>query len=181
MEIKSGNAVGLFPNLHQTESALNQLRETGFPMDKVSVITPQLDPDEPIARTATEPIVQSEHEATSTTTLDRIQQGAAGAGAVGTVVGGVVAGLSTVAFPAFSGAVVLVGMAAGAFYGALSGGLLNGGMGVDESKQQTQHYSDLLAKGYYIVVVKGTEGDINRAESILKAANIQDWLIFNPS
>ena len=40
-----------------------------------------------------------------------------GAGVVGSVAGGVVAGLTTLAFPAFRGAVVLIGMAAGAFYG----------------------------------------------------------------
>ena len=49
---------------------------------------------------------------------------------VGGVAGGVVAGLTTLAFPAFAGAVVLVGMAAGAFYGAVSGGLLSNEIGI---------------------------------------------------
>jgi uncharacterized membrane protein len=181
MVLERGNALGMFPDLQLTESALSQLKETGFPMNKVSVVPPQLDSDKPISRNVTEPIVASEQEATSSTTVDRIQQGAIGAGAMGSVVGGVVAGLTTLAFPAFSGAVVLVGMTAGAFYGALSGGLLNGGIGVDDTKQQTKHYSDLLAQGYYMVVIKGTESEIDRAESVFKAANIQEWMIFNPS
>jgi hypothetical protein len=94
-------------------------------------------------------------------------------------VGGVVAALTTLAFPAFSGAVVLVGMATGAFYGAISGGLLGGEGGVEISETQAQHYEGLLAQGHYLLTVKGTDAEIDQAESVLKAANIQDWMIFN--
>jgi hypothetical protein len=73
----------------------------------------------------TDPVVESESDLTRDRPLDRIQRSAAGASAIGGVAGGLVAGLTTLAFPAFSGAVVLVGMAAGASDGVVSGGLLS--------------------------------------------------------
>jgi outer membrane lipoprotein SlyB len=123
-------------------------------------------------------MLQSEEEFTWGNTVDRIEHGAVDAGALGSVVGGVVAGLTTLAFSAFSGAVVLVDIAAGAFYGAVSGGILGGGHGFDISEQQAKHYSDLLAQGKYLVIVKGTNDEIDRSEQVLKAANIQDWMTF---
>lgn len=101
-----------------------------------------------------------------------------GAGVVGSVAGGVVAGLTTLAFPAFRGAVVLIGMAAGAFYGVVSGGLLSND-GITLSEEQASHYTDLSAQGNYLVVIKGTAIDIDRAESILKGENVREWMVFD--
>jgi hypothetical protein len=70
-------------------------------------------------------------------------------------------------------------MAAGAFYGALSGGLLGGAIGAGLSDEQSKHYSDLLIQGNYLVAIEGTETEIDRAESVLKTENIQDWLTFD--
>ena len=179
MNTEHKNAVGTFPNLQQIESALRQLKATGFQMNNVSVVAEHLDSaSDPLAR-ATDTTIQSEDEFTWGKTVERIEHGAVDAGAMGSVVGGVVAGLTTLAFSAFSGAVVLVGIATGAFYGAVSGGILGGGIGLDISEKQAKHYSDLLAQGYYLTIVKGTDDEISQAESVLKKTNIQDWMIFN--
>jgi outer membrane lipoprotein SlyB len=173
--LKHKNAVGTFSDLHQIELVIEQLKSAGFPVSNVSVIVPQPDAEDPQLEKLTEPVVQSESEFTG----DRPAQVAAKAGAVGTVVGGVVAGLTTLAFPAFSGAVVLVGMATGAFYGAVSGGVLGGESGLEISATQAQLYDDRLAQGQYLLIVKGSDDEIDRAESVLKTANIQDWMVFN--
>jgi hypothetical protein len=177
--IKYKNALGTFTNIHQLESALDRLKSAGIEMGNVSVVVPQSSSDEPESAQLTEPKVQSEQEFTGTHSVEQIGQVAAKAGAVGTVVGGAVAALTTLAFPAFSGAVVLVGMATGAFYGAVSGGVLGGEGGLEISETQAQHYADLLAQGRYVLTVKGSDDEIDRSESVLKTANIQDWLIFN--
>jgi hypothetical protein len=178
MMSKHKNALGTFADLHQIESALEQLKAAGIQMSNVSVVVPQSNSEDSQGALA-EPTVQSEHEFTGDRPLEQIGQEAAKAGAVGTVVGGVVAALTTLAFPAFSGAVVLVGMATGAFYGAVSGGVLGGEGGLEISETQAQHYADLLAQGQYLLTVKGSDDQIDRSESVLKAANIQDWMIFN--
>ena len=171
------NAVGMFPARDRVESAMNQLQASGFVMNNVSVVEPHSQTAQPIAN-LTEPVVESKADLTQQP-LDRIQHSAAGASAVGSVAGGVVAGLTTLAFPAFSGAVVLLGMAAGAFYGAVSGGLLSNEIGITLPEAQAKHYDELLDRGNYLVVLKGTEIDLDRAESIFKAADIQEWMVFD--
>ena len=176
---KHKNGLGTFTDLHQLESALDRLKSAGIHMNNVSVVVPESSSAAPQSAQLTEPEVQSEQEFTSSHPVAQIGQVAAKAGAVGSVVGGAVAALTTLAFPAFSGAVVLVGMATGAFYGAVSGGVLGGEGGLEISETQAQHYADLLAQGHYVLTVKGSDDEIDRSESVLKTANIQDWLIFN--
>jgi hypothetical protein len=179
MNIEHKNAVGTFPNFQEIESALRQLKATGFHMNNVSVVAEHLDSASDILARSTDSTIQSEDGFVWGNTVERIEHGALDAGAMGSVVGGVVAGLTTLAFSAFSGAVVLVGIAAGAFYGAVSGGILGGGVGFDITEKQARHYSDLLGRGYYLTIVKGTDDEISQAESVLKNTNIQDWMIFN--
>ena len=179
MALMHKNGLGMFATIQQIETALDRLKSAGVDMNNVSVVVPQTDSDSPQLKALTAPVVQSEHEFTGGSKTESVPQVAAKAGAVGTVVGGVVAALTTLAFPAFSGAVVLVGMATGAFYGAVSGGLLGGEGGVEISETQAQHYEDLLAQGQYLLTVKGTDDEIARSESVLKSENIQDWMVFS--
>jgi hypothetical protein len=181
MALAQRNALGAFPNLDRAESALDRLKAAGFPMNNVSTIVRQI--EEPATEklaNLTESISEPGERFAADRNVDRIQKGAAGAGAVGTVAGGVLAGLTTLAFPVAGGAVVLAGMLGGAFYGAVSGGLMGGAAGINISDEQAKHYSDLLAQGYYLVTFKGTESEMALAESVLKDENIQDWTYFRP-
>jgi hypothetical protein len=179
MALKHKNAIGIFPDRKSVESVIAQLRETEFPMNKVSVVVEQLNSTDTTIGGLIEPVVQSERQFARDRTGSQIGHVALDAGALGSVVGGVVAGLSTLAFPAGGGAVLLVGMAAGAFYGALSGGLLGGALGAGISEEQAKHYSDLLVQGNYLVAIEGTDTEIDRAESVLKTNNVQDWMTFD--
>jgi hypothetical protein len=181
MALAQRNALGAFPDLDRAESALDRLKQTGFPMNNVSTIVQQI--EEPAAEklaSLTESISEPGERFADDRNLDRIGKGAAGAGAFGTVAGGVLAGLTTLAFPVAGGAVVLAGMLGGAFYGTVAGGLMGGAAGINISDEQAKHYSDLLAQGYYLVTLKGTESEMALAESVLKDENIQDWTYFRP-
>jgi hypothetical protein len=173
------NAVGMFPERQQVESAMSQLQASGFSMNNIAIIDPNVDSITATLGKLTDPTIESEADLTRDKPLDRIGHGAVGAGAVGSVAGGLVAGLTTLAFPAFSGAVVLMGMAAGAFYGAVSGGLLSNEIGITLSEERAKHYTELLEQGNYLVAIHGTEIDVNRAESILQAANVREWMVFD--
>jgi outer membrane lipoprotein SlyB len=173
------NAVGTFSERDRVESVMSQLQASGFSMHNVSIVDPHSQTASATVGKLTDPVVESEADLNRNQAVDRIQHNAAGASAIGSVAGGVVAGLTTLAFPAFSGAVVLVGMAAGAFYGAVSGGLLSNEIGITLPEAQAKHYSELLEQGNYLVVLKGTEIDLDRAESILKDAGVSEWLIFD--
>jgi hypothetical protein len=179
MVLKQKNAIGIFPDRQSIESAIAHLRKTEFPMDKVSVVVEHLKSEDTTIGGLIEPVLQSERQFARDRTSTQIQHGALDAGVLGGIVGGVVAGFSTLAFPAGGGAVLLVGMAAGAFYGTLSGGLLGGAIGARISKEQAKHYSELLAQGNYLVAIEGTETEIDHATSILKTENIRDWITFD--
>lgn len=178
MALKYKNALGLFPDRERTESALSQLKETGFPTDGVSVVVEHPDSEDAVLENLTEPAIQSEEYFATHRAIDRFGHGALASGAWGTVGGGVIAGLSSLALPAVGGAVLLVGMAVGAFYGAVSGGLLGSAIGVGISDEKAKYYYDRLTNGYYLVVIKGTDDEISQAELVLKTSNIQDWIVF---
>lgn len=173
------NAVGMFSERERLESAMSQLQASGFAMNNVSIVDPHAQTADATVGKLTDPVVESPADLTRDRPVDRIQHSAAGASAIGSVAGGLVAGLTTLAFPAFSGAVVLVGMAAGAFYGAVSGGLLSNEIGITLPEEQAKHYSELLEQGNYLVVLKGTEIDLDRAESIFTAADVREWMVFD--
>ncbi len=123
MGLEHTNALGVFPDLQHVKSALSQFKATGFPMNSVSVVIEHLNSEETTFARLTEPIAQPENKFARDRTIKRIEHSALGAGALGSVVGGLIAGLTTLTFPA-GGTVLLVSMATGAFYGAVSGGLL---------------------------------------------------------
>lgn len=178
MDLEHDNALGIFADLQLTELALSQLKASGFPMANISVVVEHLKPEDSTLEELTETIEQSKDQFSRNRTFRRIEIGALESGAIGGVVGGLVAGISTLAFPAVGSAVLLVGMATGVFYGSVSGAILGGAIGNNITQQQAQHYSDLLRQGSYLVAIAGTKDEINQAESILKSANIQDWMIF---
>ena len=179
MTLEYKNALGLFPDRQHIESALSHLKATGFPTDGVSVVVEHPNSADAVLEDLTEPAVQSEEYFAAHRAIDRFEHGALFSGAWGSVGGGVIAGLSSLALPGVGGAVLLVGMAVGAFYGAVSGGLIGSAVGVGISDEKAKHYSDRLMNGYYLVVIKGTDNEISQAELILKNENIQDWIVFD--
>lgn len=50
MAVQQSNerAVGVFPNRNKAEEALNELRSSGFPMDRVSVLAKDVDRNEQV-------------------------------------------------------------------------------------------------------------------------------------
>ena len=177
MAIEHKNAVGWFRDQSHAESALSQLKASGFDMNKVSVVVQHPDSKDSELETLTGSEVQAEDRFRRDRTAQRIEHGALDAGLWGTLGGGLVAGLTALALPA-SGAVLLVGMATGGFYGAVSGGLLGGAVGNGLSNEQARDFENRLANGDYLVVVEGSDDEITKAKSVLEAEDIQDWMAF---
>jgi hypothetical protein len=163
------DAVGVFASRQDTESALDKLKATDFPMDNVSVVTQHLDPEDRALTTAT-PNVQSQAQLTGQQTVERSMGGAAGL---------LLSGLAILAVPGLGSiAVAGMGLATGAFYGALSGGLITTGIDNEITADRIKPYLERLAEGQYLVVVKGTDAEIDRAGAVLQESGIQDWKIF---
>ena len=174
-------ATGTFSSHREAESALGELRTSGFNMDQISVIGKNVDENSDMAGAQ-----QGEH----LSDLDnRASEGAAkGAASGGTVGGltGLLVGLGLVAIPGI-GPVMLAGAAAtalattltGGAIGAATGGLLGGLVGLGIPKDRAKVYSDRVEQGDYLVMVDGTDEDVRQAEAIFQRHGIREWGIYN--
>jgi hypothetical protein len=175
--ISQKRAIGVFPNRQDTESALNQLKNSNFAMDKVSVVAKDVSKDDELAESETEFVREQTFKGLGTGALT----GSALLGGIGALVGGIgtlaVPGLGAIALVGAQS--VLAGALAGGFYGAGAGGIIGAVLGNGISQEQANTYSDRLAKGDHLVLVDGTDEEIQQAESILKAQGIQEWGVYS--
>jgi uncharacterized membrane protein len=179
-EQQSKNAVGVFVDRDRTQAALDLLTAAEFPTDGVSVVTKHVD-EEDRTLAATAPIVESQTQFESQQTTGRIGKGVLAGGGLGSAAGLLLSGLAIVAVPGLGSlAVAGVGLATGAFYGALSGGLINTGIANEISADRIKPYIDKLTAGRYLLVIKGTDDELARAGAILQDSGVEDWQIFEP-
>ncbi len=169
-------SIGVFPNRFDAEKAINELKASNFPMDKVSVIGPDTNPEE--IKAAANNLGNVENEGDQAARAGTISGGALGG------LAGVLTGIATLTVPGLGALVVggatatalastLAGTAVGATLGGLVGGMSN--LAIPELKAQA--YKDWLSRGAYLVMVEGDEDDIGRAETILSRGGIQDWFV----
>jgi hypothetical protein len=111
--------------------------------------------------------------------------GAASGAALGGL-GGLLVGLGALAIPGI-GPVILGGAAAtalattltGGAIGAAAGSVVGGLVGLGIPENRAKEYSDRLNRGDYLVIVDGTQNEIDRAATILKRQHIENFDIFN--
>jgi hypothetical protein len=173
-------AFGVFSSRQEAEQALNELKASGFPMDQVSVIAKDADPNEQLGGAEMSDRIGNQDAAAGT--------GVAGDIATSSALGSVLIGLSSLAIPGV-GAVIAAGSVGLALAASVAGtgieaaaisGLVKalGDLGIPEEQART--YSDHLYNGHYLVVVDGTDDETGRAEAIFSNRGIQDWGIYNP-
>jgi hypothetical protein len=171
----------VFSSRQEAEQALNELKASGFPMDKVSIIARDADQNDQLG------------SAQMTDHIGNKDVGAA-TGVVGEVLansalGGVLVGLGSLAIPglgpiiaagsiatALVATVASTGIEAAAFSG-LARALSD--LGIPE--EQARVFSDRLYQGDYLAILDGTDDEIGRAESILSNQGIRNWGVYNPS
>ncbi|MGB3312031.1 MAG: general stress protein [Nodosilinea sp.] len=172
-------AVGLFSTRQEAERAMHRLRDTGFHMDHISIVAKSgeglrdltsdndnYDPNKPKSEQA---------------------KGGAGAGATaGAATGGaigLIGSLGVLAIPGV-GPIAEVGFLLattllGGGIGAASGGLLGALIGWGVPEDQANHYNDRVHNnGDYLVLVEGTEQEIQAAESVLSENGVRDWSMY---
>jgi len=169
-------AVGTFPTRSQAERALRELKDSGFPMDRVSVI----------AKDENRPISDDLHGDDRGNKADEgAAVGAATGGAIGTITG-LLVGLGALAIPGI-GPIMLAGATAtalattagGAAIGAAAGSLLGALVGLGIPEERAEVYKERVSRGDYLVIVDGSEADIARADTILNRGGIEEWGVYD--
>ncbi len=174
--IRPTGAAGVFPDHACAEAALQQLKQNGFPMDRVSLITQYKDQDD--AREDS-PAEFNRHE-----TIKHLEHGALEGGEIGGLVG-LLIGAASLFIPGIGSVVMLgatpalIGMLAGGFYGSVSGGLLGATVNSNIPPEHAKLYAERLKQGQNLVVIEGTDAEIQQAESVLKQKQIQDWVVYH--
>lgn len=174
-------AIGVFSHRRDAEAALTELRDSGFPMDRVSLIAKHSDVNDRIAG------VELQSGDKGNKADEGAKAGALTGGAIGGL-GGLLVGLGTLAIPGI-GPVLLGGATATALATALSGGAIGAvaggitgalvGLGIPEDRAKV--YNDRLNQGDYLVMIDGSDAEANRAESILRRHSVHEWGIFDAS
>lgn len=171
-------AIGTFPNRSTAEKALHTLKDSGFPMDRVSVVAQDSDQLDPMAGTEVSDRLDNKAD-------DGAQVGAVSGGTLGGLTG-LLVGIGVLAIPGL-GPIMLAGAAAtalattavGGAIGAATGGLLGGLIGMGIPEERAQIYHDRVTAGQYLVMVDGTDSEIAQAEGILNNLGIEEWNMYD--
>ncbi|MEH1846776.1 MAG: histidine kinase [Nostoc sp.] len=169
--------VGVFSNRRDVEHALHELKNTGFDMDKVSVITQDGDKDDIAGADVRDRVG------------DKSDEGAKVGAVTGTALGGLtglLVGLGTLAIPGI-GPIMLAGAAAttlattltGAGIGAVAGSLLGALIGLGIPEERARVYDERVRRGHYLVILDGTDAEILRAEAILRQQGVEEFGIYD--
>lgn len=182
-EQQSKRAIGTFSNHADAEKALHELRDSNFPMDHVSIVGQDMNRNSSVAG------AQGSDRLSDLSDGNKADEGAKKGAATGGAVGGLtglLVGLGMVAIPgvgpvmlAGAGATALATALTGGAIGAATGGIVGGLVGLGIPEKEAKTYSDRVDQGHYLVMVEGTDADVQRAESILSHRGVNDWGVYN--
>jgi uncharacterized protein YjbJ (UPF0337 family) len=172
-------SVGTFSTHNEVESALTQLRDAGFDMNDVSVLVKN-DENEPDEIAGVE---------VKDTVGNQAGKGAATGAVTGGTIGGVtglLVGLGALAIPGIgpvmtAGAVgtAIASALSGGAIGAAAGGLVGALVGLGIPKERAEVYDGVLRNGGYLVVVDGTQEELNEAQAILQRSNVGNYGVYD--
>jgi len=148
-------AIGIYDNHELAVEAVEELKESGYPVEQLSIMGLQ----------ETEDVDKQMH-----VTPEAIKPGALGAGvAIGTALG-VLSGVGLFVIPGLGvlcGAGALVGAFAGFDLGLIGGGIATALATVGIKSDVAKKYHDALAAGKFLVVAHGHQADVDKAKSLL--------------
>lgn len=174
-------AVGTFSNRTEVEQALTRLRDSGFDMNDVSVIT-RNDDNEPDTIAGAEVKDKVGNRAG-----DGTKTGAVTGGAIGGLTG-LLVGLGALAIPGIGpvmtagavGTAIATTLSGGAI-GAAAGGLVGALVGLGIPKERAEAYNNVVHQGGYLVMVDGNQEEIDQAHQILNGGGIQNYGVYEPT
>lgn len=174
-------AFGVFSNREAAEIGLTELKKSGFPMEKVSIIAKDLEKGDRIGNAKTTNSIGEQNVNSPTAIVSDL--------ATGSTWGTLLVGLSSLALPgigpvlaAGSLGVALLTTLGGVAMGTVSNAnLVKSLIDLGIPEEQARVYSDRLLAGNYFLIVDGSNEEINQAQGILSKQDIQYWGMYPPS
>lgn len=167
------HAIGIFSNRQDAEQALAELKNQGFPMHKLSMITKPSDDDKSL-----------DSQNVTQHSMTRAEGAKTGAITGGIGVGSLtlIMGLASLLIPGIGQALAVeslvttflgsgIAATAGGLYGAIQGWLV--------PEEQARIYSDRFKAEDYLIVMEAVESEILIAEPVLKRWGIRTWRIYD--
>jgi len=173
-------AVGLFSSRQEAEQAMHQLRDSGFNMDRISIVAKSGDGLRDLTH-------DDERYEPGKSNAEQAKGGAGAGATAGAVTGGaigLIGSLGVLAIPGIGAAAevgfLLANTLLGGGIGAASGGLIGALVGWGVPEDRAKYYNDRVYNDNdYLVMVEGSEAEIRTAESILSRGGIRDWGVYN--
>ncbi|MEH1824515.1 MAG: general stress protein [Nostoc sp.] len=162
--------VGVFAGYSDAQLVLQELKAANFPMQKVSVVARNTEEQSDIAG-----VEIREH--TSNTSSEDAAGAVTGSALDGLT--GLLVGLVLLVIPGI-GPVILAGAEVTAIATTLAGGLPTLFRSLGIAEKPAQGYSDVVCKGYYLVIVTGIEIEIRIAKRIFNRRDLQQWGAYEP-
>ncbi|GAB1541295.1 hypothetical protein NUACC21_39660 [Scytonema sp. NUACC21] len=180
---KQKRILGIFPNLYDAEFALNELRDAGFSMEKVSVVMRDGSGiEENAIATISNSLNTNSLVSNDNNGKEAVTRGAIAGSAWGGVTG-LLVGFSVLLMPGI-GSVTVAGSGlatafSGSAIGAVTGGFLGTLMSLDISEEVAKIYNQEVSQDEYLILIEGFDRDLHQAASILLELGIQEWKIYN--
>ncbi|WP_035984686.1 hypothetical protein [Leptolyngbya sp. KIOST-1] len=172
--------IGFFSGENQAEKAIRALKSSGFSMDQVSILAKQLTEDTVAGGAKTGHQVQGQDINDSKRLPEQANTGA--------FWGGLLGGLSAFAIPGGLGAVLAAGSVGAAFSGVMAGqgagalatqNLKEGLKSLGVPQEKVGGFSDRLINQNFMVIIDGSQAELQQAESALTDHNIQAWDVYS--
>lgn len=170
-------AAGLYYSRDEAEAAVRDLKDSGYDMDRVSVIAKDADKIGGRDSTRTEDVGNKADDGAAT--------GALTGGALGGITG-LLVGLGALAIPGI-GPILLAGAEAtaiattlaGGAIGAAAGGLIGALIGLGIPEEKAKIYSDRVGGGSFLVMVTGTAAEIDNVAAIMRRHGVEEFDIYD--
>ena len=170
-------AAGLYYSRDEAEAAVRDLKDSGYDMDRVSVIAKDADKIGGHDSTRTEDVGNKADDGAAT--------GALTGGALGGITG-LLVGLGALAIPGI-GPILLAGAEAtaiattiaGGAIGAAAGGLIGALIGLGIPEEKAKVYSDRVGGGSFLVMVTGTAAEVDRVATIMRRHGVEEFDIYD--
>lgn len=169
------HAIGIMSSRLTATQAIDELRATGFPMTKISVIAKNAEFDEPRNGSDTGKRTMTPAE------------GAKGGAITGGAAGGLltlIAGLGVLIIPGFGPVLAVESVLATLLASGVTatfGGLVGALQGWFVPEEQARLYNEWVSQGEFLVTIEGTEDEIRQAEPILHRWKVREWHVYAPS